>query len=286
MRSSWSIRCRPSRRALAARLALPFSVALLAIAVATSITTLLLGTASAESARSTYRSPHFIVEARSEREAKAIARAAEAHLERLSHEWFGAALGSFNTRVLIVAQPGEPNRTTFTQGEVRIEIDPRHPELFNGLIPHELMHALLRRFLGTRVPPWINEGIACAVEDERARARRAHRDAHASMVLLGKPFSFLHLMEFNPRRENRKLLYVRGARVTEFLIEQGGRDTILRFLRTAVAHGDDDRWEIAAQRHYGRSLYELEQDFWRWHLEQEERADSLPNGVTRISAQG
>jgi hypothetical protein len=133
-------------------------------------------------------------------------------------------------------------------------------------LTHEMTHQLVYQMtahptLGSRVPTWLNEGLAVVAEGDTERAnRRLVDDAVDDDVLptlrnLASPFSGRdgHLAG---------LAYAAAENAVRFMLDEYGADAMRVMLRGL---GDGLSPEEAAQRAYGRSLDAIE-DAWRLDL--------------------
>ncbi|GJM23672.1 MAG: hypothetical protein DHS20C16_00870 [Phycisphaerae bacterium] len=111
-------------------------------------------------------------------------------------------------------------------------------EALEGTLPHELVHMVVNEwFGGTRVPRWINEGMARRMEQSRnhyKEAAKTGRDAAA-----GEYYRFRDLFaqkEYPHRGDRVWRFYEQSATMILFLLEQYGPDAAAAFF-TALKQG-------------------------------------------------
>ncbi len=111
-------------------------------------------------------------------------------------------------------------------------------ESLEGTLPHELVHMVVNEwFGGTRVPRWINEGMARRMEQSRnhyKEAAKTGRDAAA-----GEYYRFRDLFaqkEYPHRGDRVWRFYEQSATMILFLLEQYGPDAAKAFF-TALKQG-------------------------------------------------
>lgn len=131
-----------------------------------------------------YKSDHFIIcyhQGLSDEYVKDFSRKCEDYYylitKRLGFNRYDFWLWEDRTKIYIFKTKEDyiktTNRPMWSGGSVHIktkEINTFYSEInfFDGLLPHELAHIILREFIGlkARVPLWFEEGVACANEQE------------------------------------------------------------------------------------------------------------------------
>lgn len=142
--------------------------------------------------------------------------------------------------------------------ERRMNLAGDDPFLLESTLPHEVSHVILAELLGERpVPLWANEGLAVLMESKRTRWR--YEAALAEKLATGEPFTVVAIltMERYPDPEYRTLYYAQALSLTRFLLDRGGRERLLAFLREAGPRTVG----AALRRHYDIGLLDLQQ---RW----------------------
>ena len=227
------------------------------------------GTAKA----ATFRTPNFIVNAHSPEFAKRVGTAAEQFRKELAVLWTGKEMKTWSAPCPInvkVGQIGAGGATTFSfhNGEVfgwKMNIQGSEERILDSVLPHEITHTILACRFRRPLPRWADEGVCTLVEHESERRRQT--------LLLGDvmrsgrriPLKSLFSMTEYPSdmREILKL-YAQGYSLVDYLVQQGGRETFMRFLHDALRHGS---WDQALGTHYGvNTIAKLEQKWGKWVL--------------------
>lgn len=117
-----------------------------------------------------------------------------------------------------------------------------------GTLPHEITHMVINEwFGGTRVPRWINEGLARRMEQTRnhyEEAAKVGRDAVA-----GEYYRFRDLFaqkEYPHRGDRTWRFYEQSATIVLFLLEQFGPDAAVAFFESLKEGGTHDEAAAAA----------------------------------------
>ncbi len=221
----------------------------------------------------TFRTPNFIVNARSPEFAKRVGTAAEQFRKELAVMWTGKEMRNWSAPCPInvkVGQIGAGGATTFSfhNGEVfgwKMNIQGTEERILDSVLPHEITHTILACRFRRPLPRWADEGVCTLVEHESERRRQT--------LLLGDvmrsgrriPLKSLFSMTEYPSdmREILKL-YAQGYSLVDYLVQQGGRETFMRFLHDALRHGS---WDQALGTHYGvNTIAKLEQKWGKWVL--------------------
>lgn len=221
----------------------------------------------------TFRTPNFIVNAHSPEFAKRVGTAAEQFRKELSVMWTGQEMKNWSAPCPInvkVGQIGAGGATTFSfhNGEVfgwKMNIQGSEERILDSVLPHEITHTILACRFRRPLPRWADEGVCTLVEHESERRRQT--------LLLGDvmrsgrriPLKSLFSMTEYPSdmREILKL-YAQGYSLVDYLVQQGGRETFMRFLHDALRHGS---WDQALGTHYGvNTIAKLEQKWGKWVL--------------------
>ena len=149
---------------------------------------------------------------------------------------------------------------------VMVGLEPGNLDWGRRLLTHELAHQIVYQMtahptLGSRVPTWLNEGLAVVAEGDTEAGNRdliaeaVATDSLPTLRTLAAPFS----------RNNEHLAglaYAASENAVRFLLDEYSAEH-MRALLLALADGATP--DEAARRAYGRSLDELE-DAWRKDL--------------------
>jgi len=147
-------------------------------------------------------------------------------------------------------------------GVVMVTIEPGADQsiVMEQRIPHELMHVLLYRQVGTgyeNIPAWLREGMSMLAEVyPNPDYDRVLKDAAARDALT--PIKDL-CASFSPQVDSAFLAYAESRSFTDYLRGQYGADGLLSLV-TAYANGVD--CERGPERAFGVTFAKLERD-WR-----------------------
>ena len=216
-----------------------------------------------------FATANFIVHTSDPRLARRFAEAAEAHRYRLAIEWLGHPLPDWSKPCPITAHVGPhlgaggATSFVFDQGEVfgwRMTVQGSEERIIDSVLPHEITHMILASYFRRPVPRWADEGAATSVEhpSERAKYHRMLND----YLRGGRTIPLAQLFRMQEYPPNMLVLYAQGYFLAEFLIQQGGRQKFVAFLKTAMDRSD---WEGALAEHYGyRNLGDFYQQWLAW----------------------
>ena len=121
-------------------------------------------------------------------------------------------------------------------GKIRVSMDPAQgptPAL-EGVLAHELAHALVRRVSGDRAPGWLHEGVAQWLEGKRL----AHRELKETFSGGRKPVTLAEMDGSLGRRSDRataRALYAESLGLVEYLIEEHGSGAVVCLLHDLAA---------------------------------------------------
>lgn len=215
--------------------------------------------------------PNFIVEAPTAELAEKVAVTAEYHREQLAILWIGEPMRTWTNRCVVTVDPG-PNKGAggrtkfkFDQGEVYgwdMHVQGTVERILDSVIPHEVNHTILACHFRRPLPRWADEGAASLVEHDSERQKQ--QDLVNKLVSDGRriPLRILFDMTEYPKDMNQTLaLYAEGYSLTQYLVQQRGRDHFLRFLNDAPHRG----WDAATKTFYDRKNVEtLEREWTGW----------------------
>ncbi|SRR5579875_351215 len=134
--------------------------------------------------------------------------------------------------------------------------------LLNGVVPHEVTHAVLAGRLGSgRVPRWADEGMAILAEAQ------AHIDMHLRFLPRWRAddalYSIRTLLEMRDYPEPHAIgvFYAQSVSLVDFLTRQkGGAARFAAFVRD----GERDGYAASLRKHYGWSFAELDRHWQRY----------------------
>ncbi|MBB01772.1 MAG: hypothetical protein CMJ47_03920 [Planctomyces sp.] len=237
-----------------------------------SVCTMLLVLAVSESvSAATYRTPNFVVTAPTDEFAKRVGDEAERFRKELAVMWAGKELPRWSAPCPIrvkVGQIGAGGATTFSfhNGEVfgwNMNIQGTEERILDSVLPHEITHTILACRFRQPLPRWADEGISTLVEHESERRRQTRLLGDVMRQGNKIPLqSLLAMKEYPPDMRDVMKLYAQGYSLTDYLVQQGGRDVFLQFLTDALRHGG---WDQALSAHYGvNSVNKLESKWQQW----------------------
>lgn len=143
----------------------------------------------------------------------------------------------------------------------RIHVHGTRNFLLNGVVPHEVTHAVLAGRLGRdRVPRWADEGMAILAEE------RSHIAVHFRQLPRWRSeealFSTRGLLEMRDYPEPRSLgvFYAQSVSLVDFLTREKGAKCFADFVRDGTRNG----YGTSLRKHYNWSFAELDRR-WRRH---------------------
>jgi|GEM_PF-719820 len=220
-----------------------------------------------------FASPNFVVQAPTDEMARRIAETAEAERVRLAELWFGHALPDWGEPCPVSVKVGSHlgaggnTKFRFSRGEVygwRMEVQGSFERILDSVIPHEVNHTILACYFRRALPRWADEGMASLMEHESEKQRQV--DLAQQLVNTGRRIplrTLLSIREYPSDYDQMMALYAEGYALTDFLIQQAGRQRFLVFLNDAHHRG----WDKAIESCYGRrSIEHLEQSWSSWVL--------------------
>lgn len=232
----------------------------------------MLCAASAAGSPATYRSANFVVTAASQEVARSIAEAAEECRLEFASNWLGETPRQWTSPCRIAVEEASSGGEGWISYEtfrgraenLQIRVQGRLDRIVEYVLPHEVAHATLVISLGRPLPRWADEGAALLAESEsqRVRQRAMVRQFIAANRMM--PLSdVLGVVEYPAGRGRLSEFYAASFSLTEYLVNRGGRQRLLEFVRD----GDLMGWESAALRHYDSGLNDLEEDWRQWRLQ-------------------
>jgi len=219
----------------------------------------------------TFRTPNFIINAQSPEFAKRVGTAAEQFRKELSVMWTGKEMKNWSAPCPIhvkVGQIGAGGATTFSfhNGEVfgwKMNIQGSEERILDSVLPHEITHTILACRFRRPLPRWADEGVSTLVEHESERRRQT--------LLLGDVMrsgrriplrSLFSMTEYPSDMRDVLKLYAQGYSLVDYLVQQGGRETFMKFMHDALRHGS---WDQALGTHYGvNTIAKLEKKWGKW----------------------
>ncbi len=223
--------------------------------------------------------PNFMVAAAgdsgsqlSAEQVREIQARAERLRKSLAVDWLGKELdGNWSNPIPIIPILTDgtalSGKTSFNiqNGEVydwKMVVKGNEKGILDTVLPHEIMHAILATVTRKSVPLWLSEGIATCNEaqvDQEKIARPFARYVQDGKMI---PFREMFATEAYPRdKEKLALLYAQSHSAVQFLVEHGGKQNVIEFLKAGVRHKDQD-WSGALKQYYGYDSIEAFESAW------------------------
>jgi hypothetical protein len=211
--------------------------------------------------------------------ARKAARAAEKTRSAIYRKWFGKVAPDWTPRCEVFLhangeeyyqgtgfstrqRPGFSTMATDAGRIVsrRMDLNAANPDLLKAVLPHEVAHIVIWSWFGNGgFPQWINEGMAVLTEP-RDRVERHLRNLPRHRKR-GELLPIKRLVESRNYPEPRSLgpFYAQSVSLVDFLTAAKDAKTFTRFVHDGI-HQD---YDTACRRHYGWSLEEMEERWWR-----------------------
>ncbi len=257
--------------ALQLRIANCFRISWAGMWTASVVLCAVVSTSSPEAMASTYQTRNFSVSAATPEMAEQVGQAAEAYRHDLAVFWLGKPLPNWSKPCRIRVKEGSigaGGQTTFqfSGGEVynwNMYVQGTLERILDSVLPHEINHTIFACHFRRPLPRWADEGAATLFEDRSEQLKQ--------LVILNEVikdeqqrFSLRNLMsmkEYPKQHRPMLILYAQGYALVDFLIQQKGRQTYLRFL----ADGETIGWEEAIRKNFDHGGIEsLERNWQSW----------------------
>lgn len=219
-------------------------------------TATLISLTAATADAATCKTTNFIVTAPTDDIAKRVGRAAEVWRKRLAIEWLGEEMKPWYqpcTVTVRVGQIGAGGATTFSfdRGHVfgwKMRVQGTLERILDSVIPHEVSHTVFACHFRRPLPRWADEGAATLVEHESEQRVQQMRLKQVLNTRDRIPLqTLLSIKEYPKDMDQVLVLYAEGYSLADYLVQQKGKQTYLKFLDDAYRNG----WDRAIKRHYG-----------------------------------
>lgn len=246
----------------------------------------------------TLETENFIIQHRNRALAEEVGQIAE-HARRFSHEkWFGnEPLENWVPKCHVVLYPTSqeytqatgvgpqsPGHSRFSNegGRItsrRLDVRADDPTMKVAVLPHEITHVVLAgRFGSSNVPRWADEGMAVLTEPD------AQRQAHLANLLNSRnsgqffrPSQIMTLADY-PAGGQLREFYAHSVGICHFLVERGGPQRLVAFLRVALLRND---YEAALRQVYGFADFVTLEDEFERHLAGLNQSRAAPLAAAR-----
>ncbi|MBL8819781.1 MAG: hypothetical protein JNL58_27395 [Planctomyces sp.] len=243
------------------------------VGVCIALWTLVSGVISGALHAATFQTRNFSVSAETPEIAEQVGQSAEAYRHDLAIFWLGKPLPNWSKPCRIRVREGvigAGGQTTFqfSGGEVfnwNMYVQGTLERILDSVLPHEINHTIFACHFRRPLPRWADEGAATLFED---RSEQLKQLAILNEVIRNdeERFSLQKLMsmkEYPTQHRPMLVLYAQGYALVDFLIQQKGRQTYLRFLADGEKHG----WEEAIRRNFDHEgVASLEKNWQGWVL--------------------
>ena len=220
-----------------------------------------------------YQTRNFTVTAPTSDEAKRVGEAAEEYRRDLAQFWLGSPLPPWGKPCTIRVKTGSlgaggETRFQFVGKEVlnwNMYVQGSLERILDSVLPHEVNHTIFACHYRRPLPRWADEGAATLFEH---RSEQVKQLGLLNQVIRGDrefiPMAQLLRMKEYPKGMRAMLImYAEGYALADFLVQQGGRDTYLKFLND----GDEMGWSEAIRTNYHHGGVEsLEKNWKGWIL--------------------
>lgn len=218
-----------------------------------------------------FRTRNFVVTAPTAEEARTVAEAAEEYRYRLSVFWTGQPLPNWSRPCTIRVRSGSygaAGQTTFqfVGGEVlnwKMMVQGTSERILDSVLPHEVNHTIFASHFRRPLPRWADEGASTLFEHRSEQ--RLQLDLLQTVVRKRSEYiplrRLLSMKQYPSGHRPMLILYAEGFGLVDFLMQQRGRETYLKFL----ADARNGQWEAAIRKHYNHKGVEaLEKDWRAW----------------------
>jgi hypothetical protein len=209
-----------------------------------------------------------LVDAPDPRSAQAVAECAEQCRKSIAIAWLGKELPDWTDPcpIRVAITKGEAGGITtfdFAKGRVIsqiIKVEGRLDRILASALPHEVTHTIFAAYFGGPMPRWADEGASLLSEDQRELDRHEQFVADVLARKTELPLGQLFRMEEYPA--DLAGFYGQGYSVSRFLVEIGGRERFLEFVRDGGKAG----WDQASRKHFGfADCRELDRAWRAWY---------------------
>ena len=202
-----------------------------------------------------FRTPNFVVSAKTPELAQEIGVAAERLRKELAVEWIGKEMPNWSRPCPIVANvspdlgAGGATSFVFDRGHVfgwKMDIQGSRERVLDSVLPHEITHTVFACHFRKPLPRWADEGACTTVEHPSEIKKQEKLLIRHLRTRRGIPFSDMFAMKEYP--QDVLPLYSQGHSLARFLIGKRGKQQFLDFLRDGM---EDENWPRAVRDHYG-----------------------------------
>jgi hypothetical protein len=190
---------------------------------------------------------------------------AEVLRDELSVFWAGKRLRNWSRpcRLTVQVTPGRDGGYTsfkFDRGEVygwTMSVHGSESAILDSILPHEINHAVLASITRRPIPRWLDEGAATLFEQPRVHREQRKMARHYR----GNSWCCWNRLDHTgdyPPGESILALYSTGFSTVEWLLERGGSETLLAFIR------DTDPMSKRMVTHYSMTVADARAEWGAW----------------------
>jgi hypothetical protein len=218
-----------------------------------------------------HRTQNFLVTASSPEEARTVGEAAEEYRRRLAIFWTGQPLADWQRPCTIKVRSGSygaAGQTTFqfvgnSVSNWKMMVQGSSERILDSVLPHEVNHTIFASHFRRPLPRWADEGASTLFEHRSEQ--RLQLDLLQNIIRSRREYiplrRLLSMKQYPTGHRKMLILYAEGFGLVDFLMQQGGRQTYLKFLSDARS----GQWEAAIRKHYNHEGVEaLEKDWRSW----------------------
>jgi hypothetical protein len=201
-----------------------------------------------------YRTPNFVVRARTSEFAKEVGQAAEKYRRELAIEWLGKEMPNWFQPCPITVEDGPrlgaggATSFIFDHGDVfdwKMTIQGSRERILDSVLPHEVTHTVFASHFRRPLPRWADEGASSTVEHDSERHKQQRMLIQFLQTRRGIAFNDMFAMTQYPK--DILPLYAQGHSLATFLVAQGGKRKFLLYVKQGLTTDD---WTTATQTHY------------------------------------
>jgi len=215
-----------------------------------------------------YRTKNFIVNAPSKEFARQVGDMAETYRRDLAMAWLGKEMPNWAEPCPIRVEPGGgaggATSFMFHHGEVfgwKMQIQGSPERILDSVLPHEVTHTIFASHFRQPLPRWADEGACTTVEHQSERAKQQRM--LIQFLRTGRGIAFNRMFAMKEYPSDIMPLYSQGYSLAGFLIQQGGRQKFMQYVKDGLE--SDGAWSKVTARHYGfENLGRLQQTWLEW----------------------
>jgi RNA polymerase sigma factor (sigma-70 family) len=221
----------------------------------------------------TIRTTNFLVSAPTPELAQRFGQAAEQCRKEMAIEWLGEEMPQWPRPCPLYVKPkpgGSGGATKFTydfRGSYEVlsmEIEGDVEQMLISCLPHEVTHTVFAHYFRYPVPRWADEGGSVLSESDRERYNHDRMCREKLNRHQGIPLRRLFTLKEYGEVSDAMIVFAQGYSVTQYLVDQRGRQTFLEFVKSGLSSD----WDKAVKQCYKFESVEALEDAWKENLRQ------------------